>query len=70
MEPRGPYLINRAAAGHLTGIWIINDVPRELMHGVKVAAAIQKIRVKQLLFDLTEAHRPDLERKGSLTTGK
>ncbi len=52
------------------GTWIVKDVPRELMHRVKVAAAIQKKTVKQLLFDLTEAHLQELERKGILPRQK
>ena len=53
-----------------TGTWIVKDVPRELMHRVKVAAAIQKKTVKQLLFDLTEAHLQELERRGVLPRRK
>jgi hypothetical protein len=34
------------------------------------AAAIQRKTVKQLLFDLAEAHLQELERKGSYRTGK
>lgn len=49
-----------------TGTWIVKDVPRELMHRMKVAAAIQKKTVKQLLFDLAETHLQELERKGIL----
>ena len=53
-----------------TGTWIVKDVPRDLMHRVKVAAAIQKKTVKQLLFDLAQTHLQDLERKGILPKGK
>lgn len=53
-----------------TGTWIVKDVPHELMHRVKVAAAIQKKTVKQLLFDLAETHLQELERKGILPKGK
>lgn len=56
--------------GSGTGTWIVKDVPRELMYRVKVAAAIQQKTVKQLLFDLTEAHLQDLEKKGLLPKGK
>jgi hypothetical protein len=49
-----------------TGTWIVKDVPRELMHRMKIAAAIQKKTVKQLLFDLAETHLQELERKGIL----
>ena len=52
------------------GTWIVKDVPRELMHRVKVAAAVQRKTVKQLLFDLAEAHLQELERKGILPKGK
>ena len=45
-------------------------MPRELMHRVKVAAAIQKKTVKQLLFDLAEAYLQELERKGTVPKGK
>jgi porphobilinogen deaminase len=51
---------------HPTGTWIVKDVPRELMHRVKVAAAVQRKTVKQLLFDLAEAHLQELERTGIL----
>lgn len=53
-----------------TGTWIVKDVPRELMHRVKIAAAIQRKTLKQLLFDLAEAHLEELERKGMLPKGK
>jgi hypothetical protein len=52
------------------GTWIVKDVPRELMHRMKVAAAVQRKSVKQLLFDLAEAHLQELERKGILPKGK
>ena len=53
-----------------TGTWIVKDVPRALMHRVKIAAAIQHKTLKQLLFDLTEAHLAELEKKGLLPKGK
>ena len=52
------------------GTWIVKDVPRELMHRMKVAAAVQRKTVKQLLFDLAEAHLQELERKGILSKPK
>jgi porphobilinogen deaminase len=55
---------------HPTGTWIVKDVPRELMHRMKVAAAVQRKTVKQLLFDLAGAHLQELERKGILPKGK
>lgn len=53
-----------------TGTWIVKDVPRDLMHRVKIAAAIQRKTLKQLLFDLAEAHLEELEKKGMLPKGK
>jgi len=52
------------------GTWIVKDVPRELMHRMKVAAALQRKPLKQLLFELAEAHLQELERKGILQKGK
>lgn len=52
------------------GTWIVKNVPRVLMHRMKVAAAVQEKTVKQLLFDLAEAHLQELERKGILPKGK
>ena len=52
------------------GTWIVKEVPRELMHRMKVAAAIERKTVKQLLFDLSEAHLQELERKGILPKSK
>ena len=55
---------------HLRGTWIVKDVPRELMHRMKVAAAVQKKTLKQLLFELSETHLEELERKGILPKSK
>jgi len=52
------------------GTWIVKDVPRELMHRMKVAAAVEKKTLKQLLFELAEAHLTELEKKGLLPKGK
>jgi porphobilinogen deaminase len=52
------------------GSWVFRDIPRELMHKVKVAAAVQRKSVKQLLIELSEAHIEELERKGLLPKGK
>jgi hypothetical protein len=52
------------------GTWLVKDVPRNLMHRVKIAAAIQRKSLKQLLFDLVEAHLAELERKGVLPKEK
>ena len=40
------------------------------MHRMKVAAAIQRKTVKQLLFDLAEAPLQKLEKQGLLPKGK
>ena len=53
-----------------TGSWVFRDIPRELMHKVKVAAAVQRKSVKQLLIELSEAHIEELEKKGQLPKGK
>jgi hypothetical protein len=53
-----------------TGTWIVKDVPRDLMHRMKVAAAIQKRTMKQLLFELAESHLQELEKKGLLPKSK
>jgi len=52
------------------GSWVFRDIPRELMHKVKVAAAVERKSVKQLLIDLSEAHIEELEKKGLLPKGK
>lgn len=52
------------------GSWVFRDIPRDLMHRIKVAAAIEKKSVKQLLIDLSETHLQELERKGILTKTK
>ena len=52
------------------GTWIVKGVPRNLMHRMKVAAAIQKKTLKQLLFELSEQHLEELEKKGLLPKGK
>lgn len=63
-------MTSRQEPAEAKGTWIVKDVPRELMHRMKVAAAIQKKSVKQLLFDLAEAHLQELERKGILPKAK
>jgi len=52
-----------------TGIWIVKDVPRDLMYRIRVDAAIQKKTFKQLLFDLAEAHLQDLRGRGYCPKG-
>ena len=52
------------------GSWVFRDIPRDLMHRIKVAAAIEKKSVKQLLIELSEAHLQEMERKGLLPKGR
>jgi hypothetical protein len=52
------------------GTWIIKEVPRDLMHRMKVAAAVERKTLKQLLFELAQAHLAEMEKKGLLPRGK
>jgi porphobilinogen deaminase len=52
------------------GSWVFRDIPRDLMHRMKVAAAVQRKSVKQLLIDLSKDHLEELEKKGLLPKGK
>jgi hypothetical protein len=52
------------------GAWMLRDVPRHLMERMRIAAAVQRITVKALLFQLAESHLADLERKGLLPKEK
>jgi len=52
------------------GSWVFRDIPRDLMHRMKVAAAVERKSVKQLLIDLSRIHLEELERKGLLPKGK
>ena len=52
------------------GTWIVKEVPRDLMHRMKVAAAVEKKTLKQLLFELAETHLAEMEKKGLLPKGK
>ena len=53
-----------------SGTWIVKEVPRDLMHRMKVAAAVERKTLKQLLFELAEAHLVGMEKKGLLPKGK
>ncbi len=53
-----------------TGTWIVRNVPRDLMHRAKVAAAVQRRPVKAILIELMEKHLQELERKGILPKGR
>lgn len=52
------------------GSWVFRDIPRDLMFKMKIAAAVQRKSVKQLLIDLSRAHLEELEKKGQLPKGK
>jgi hypothetical protein len=64
------HMASRKVQAASNGTWIVKDVPRELMHRMKVAAAIQKKTLKRLLFELAEMHLQELEKKGLLPKGK
>lgn len=49
-----------------SGAWVIRDIPRETMHRTRIAAAIERKRMKQFLLDLVEAHLQEMEKKGLL----
>lgn len=53
-----------------SGAWVIRDIPRETMHRTRIAAAIERKRMKQFLLDLVEAHLQEMEKKGLLPRGK
>jgi hypothetical protein len=53
-----------------SGAWVIRDIPRETMHRTRIAAAIERKRMKQFLLDLVEAHLQEMEKKGLLPKGK
>lgn len=69
MLPSG-HMTSRKEPAEAKGTWIVKDVPRELMHRMKVAAAVERKTLKQLLFGLAEEHLADLEKKGLLPKGK
>ena len=52
------------------GSWVFRDIPRDLMHKMKIAEAIEHKSVKQLLIDLSRTHLEDMEKKGLLPKGK
>jgi hypothetical protein len=52
------------------GSWVFRDIPRELMHKMKIAAAVERKSVKQLLIDLSRTHLEELEKKGLLPKSK
>jgi hypothetical protein len=52
------------------GSWVFRDIPRDLMVRMKIAAAVQRKSVKQLLIDLSKDHLEELDKKGLLPKGK
>jgi hypothetical protein len=52
------------------GSWVFRDIPRDLMIKMKIAAAVQRKSVKQLLIDLSREHIEELEKKGLLPKSK
>ena len=52
------------------GGWVFRDIPRDLMHKMKVAAAIERKSVKQVLIELSRAHLEEMEKKGLLPKWK
>ena len=53
-----------------TGSWVLQNIPRDLMKKIKLAAVVDEKSVKQLLMDLATAHVKELEKKGVLPKGK
>ncbi len=52
------------------GAWNFREIPRGLMHRVKMAAAYEGKTVKQWLMDLSKARLAELEKRGILPKGK
>jgi porphobilinogen deaminase len=48
----------------------IRDVPKELLHRVKLAATAERRSVKGFLLALTEARIEEMEKNGLLPKGK
>ena len=62
--------MSKKGQGEDAGSWVLRDIPRELMHKMKIAAAVQRKSVKQLLIELSQEHIQELEKKGMLPKGK
>jgi len=52
------------------GSWVFRDIPRHIMQRMKIAAAVERKSLKQLLLDLSEAHLKELEKRGLMPKGK
>ncbi len=63
-------MAKREAQEEKPGSWIIRGVPRNLMKRMKIAAAIEGISIRQLLFDISDTYLKTLEKKGLLPKGK
>ena len=48
----------------------IRDIPKDLLHRVKLAAVVERRSVKGFLLALAEERIQDLEKKGLLPKGK
>lgn len=56
--------------GEPRGVWIVRDVPRDVMRRARAAAALQGKSVKGILIELMEGYLQELEKKGLLPKGK
>jgi hypothetical protein len=56
--------------GELPGVWIVRDVPRDVMRRARAAAALQGKSIKGILIELMEGYLQELEKKGVLPKGK
>jgi hypothetical protein len=45
-------------------------IPHETVHRTRIAAAIERKRMKHFLLDLVEAHLLEMEKKGLLPKGR
>ncbi|MCE3223670.1 MAG: hypothetical protein K0S58_1850 [Nitrospira sp.] len=48
----------------------IRDIPRETLYRLKMAAAVERKTVKDLVLELIQSKLEELERKGLLPKGK
>ena len=60
----------RKASAKDVGAINIRDVPKDLLHRVKLAAAVERRSVKGFLLALAEERIQDLEKKGLLPKGR
>jgi hypothetical protein len=62
--------VTRKASTKDVGAINIRDVPKDLLHRVKLAAAVERRSVKGFLLALAEERIQDLEKKGLMPKGK